>query len=228
LIQIAEPIVPFADASLPANAELRIFAPLLNEVTLSLPSSETLAVALDSDAVGQFIDLPRPLATGRYSLLNFDFDGPIDFEVSDLQDGQRPQPPLVSANVATEFINPVPQFAECPRNGGYQDRVSFSVEGAEPGDALLLIDGEFVAATTPEGTASYSLIENRGGEVAYSIQLRDFAGNESEAATAEVYAGCYGGCSTGTPMGHLFAVLLLLRRRRRAYGSTARTARLAG
>lgn len=225
IVAVLDTVFPFEGEVVPANAELRVLYPQLTAVNLTYPDSSVVTVPIVLDDIGSLLDLPAPLPAGTFSLEYF--DRAIAFQVSPDMDDQPPAAPLVSVSRRTEGSGVSLPFVECPTSG-VRDFVIFEVEGAGAGDRLLLIDGSFVAVTNPDGVTEYSQRDDDGGSVTYDVQLRDLAGNQSDATTVEVWMGCQGGCASAgslTPLG--FSLVALAFRRRKAaqevrLGSTVR------
>ena len=90
-----------------------------------------------------------------------------------------------------------------PWKAGFSSTATFTVEGAEPGDVVVVNGRVF---STDDITV--------GGDAAdYTFILRDLAGNESEATLVPAEGGC--GCCTSADFSPFALALLALLRRRR-------------
>lgn len=192
IVALLDASFPFEGEVVPSNTELRVLYPQLAALNLTYPDGSVVTVPIIQDDVGSVLDIPAPLPPGSFSLEYF--DQTIAFRVSSESDDQPPAAPLVSASRRTEGSGVSLPFMECP-SSGFRDFVVFEVEGAGTGDRLLLIDGTFVAVTSPDRVTEYMQQEDEGGAIRYDVQLRDFAGNQSDATTVEVSMSCQGGCT---------------------------------
>lgn len=202
---------PFEGQTIPVNAELRVIGFRLDPVEMAFPDGATRTVAVVDDELGPRLDMPTPLAVGAYSFVRVDTESVSTFVVADVIDEEAPAPPIVAASQSSRFTPPdLLGLGDDCVDPGFVDVVSFFVEGVSAGD-LVLVDGAVAVAVT-EGSVGFARGEGRGGTVTYDVNVRDFAGNESDPTRVEVWSGCPGGCaSTGSLP--LFGALLAFARR---------------
>jgi hypothetical protein len=224
--------VPFDGVSLPANAELRLIDPRLEPITVTLPDGTVRTLDVVRDDISATIAVPddlQPLPLGAYG---FEISGATGtFDVTEVLDDKAPDAPLVTVTESSAFTPPsLWPFEECPRNVGSHTSATFTVDGTQPGD-LILLDGVAVAAGV-EGTTTFTKTNVTGGST-FELKLRDAAGNKSDITTVDSGGAC-GSCSAvDSSFSMLFSFAALgVRRRRRMQGtglvaSSVRTSTLA-
>ena len=210
-----ETFCPFEGLELPRTAELRVGA----EGSATLTRPEGTRVDVEAAAIdGQG---PR-LATGVLepgphvlSVLADDLDTApreIEFSIGEDSDDQATPAPLVTARHHIE--GEIFSADGCGSETWPFDVVDLSIETDEP-LAPVTAGGPSVAVlSNGAGVIERSLSEERGGDVEFSVVVRDFAGNESEPTIVTAWAGC--ASSADLPVSA--ALLLMLSRRRRRSG----------
>jgi hypothetical protein len=189
-----EPIeVPFSGVNLPANAEMRLIDPRLDPITLTLPDGAVREFDVVSDEVGAVVALPddlQPLPVGAYQFNIFNITG--TFNVTETIDDSAPDPPVVTVTRDSSFTPPsLWPYEECPREVGNHYSATFTVDGTQAGDVVILDGVAAVAAT--DGTTTFSKTQPTGSG-SFELRLRDAAGNESDVTTTDAGGGC-GGCA---------------------------------
>jgi hypothetical protein len=210
---------PFEGQRVPLNAELRVFGFVRDETfDLTFPDGATQPVAVVQDDLGPRLDVDGPLQVGAYALAVAGGELTVGFEVVEEVDEEAPNTPTATAARSTHFIPPdlLGLGDDCASPGIY-DAVAFEVEGADVGD-LVMLDDRIATFAEAAGRVSTGTREDRGGTVAYEIRLRDFAGNQSDAKTVEMWSGCPGGCASTGALPPLWIALLLLSMRARRTG----------
>ena len=214
---LLEPIeVPFSGLNLPANAEMRLIDPRLDPITLTLPDGTQRQLEVVGDELGAVIALPddlQPLPLGAYEFNIFNITG--SFNVTEAIDDVAPDAPVVTVTRDSTFTPPsLWPFEECPREVGNHYSATFTIDGTQPGDVVIL-DGIAVTAGA-DTTTTFSKTQTTGSG-SFEVRLRDAAGNESEATTTDAGGGC-GSCAAGDASIATSLALagLVIRRRRSA------------
>ncbi len=210
----------FEGRTIPRNAELRVRGfDTRTTLPLTRPDGALVEAVVDSDDITPFLVVDGLLDPGEWSVTIADPAGAlpartVTFTVTDDVDNDAPVAPDATASRATEGS----LDGDSCQPAWPTDVVHIGVAGDDP-LAVASRDGERRGVGFLIGAdLSIEIHEDEGGEVAYDVVVRDFAGNESEPTTVSTWAGCAGGCASSSALPATATLLLLLRRRRRSLG----------